>query len=90
MSFFLEQTQEKVQNVELKLRLAEADDLKIDDHTMKFGAAFWLRSSQNGEFQNFPMRITEDTDPHEISTWLELKMIYVPVTWLEDYKLESN
>jgi len=71
----------------IKVRLATPEDLKKDSKTLNYGQPFWLRSMFTGEFQNQPMKITEDTDPKELAEWLRFNMIYVPVKWSESYQM---
>ena len=73
----------KVEEVTLKLRLADANDLKVDSRTLKRGQPFWLKSMITGKFDNKPEIISLETDPGELAEWLRREMIYVPVSSLE-------
>ncbi len=78
-----EKTLPEVAEVILKLRPAEAADLKIDSRTLKRGQPFWLKSMITGKFDNRPEIISLETDPGELAEWLRRKMIYVPVSSLD-------
>lgn len=72
-----------IETIQVKLRLAEPEDLKVDARTLRYGQSFWLRSIQTKAFDNKAYIINQDTDPLELATWLKNKMIYVPVSDLD-------
>lgn len=74
-----------IETVEIKLRPAEAADLKRDNMTLKQGVCFWLKSNITGQFDNKNYIIDQDTDVMELKYWLDHNMIYIPVSdiWME-------
>ena len=68
----------EVVSISVRLRKADADDLKLNKKEFKIGQPFWVRSNSTGEFDNKNYLISEDTDPYEIKRWLDFGMIWVP------------
>lgn len=82
--FSMEQTEQKTQEeVVIKLRLAEPQDLKEDRFTLRTGQPFWIRSMISGTFDNGPRILSAATNTLELAQWLSNKMIYVPVSSLD-------
>lgn len=75
--------QTEVEEVTIKLRLADAYDLKLDNRTLKVGQPFWVKSMITGKFDNKPEIITPATNTDELAAWLANNMIYVPISSLE-------
>jgi hypothetical protein len=77
-----------METVEIKLRKAKPEDLKINDQTLRIGQPFWYKSLQSGKFSNHAYFITNDIDLYELKWQLEHGMIWVPINdaWLNDYK----
>lgn len=69
--------------ITIKIRLATANDLKIDSRTLRHGLPIWIRSIHTGEFDNSPVILDQYTDPNEIAHWLYHKMIYVAVSAID-------
>lgn len=72
-----------MEKITIALRLAEPEDLKIDNRNLRIGLPIWIRSMITGEFDNSPVILDEYTDPKEIAHWLYHKMIYVAVSALD-------
>ena len=73
--------------VQIKLRVATQDDLKVDDENLKVGQPFWYKSLQSGEFSNKAYIVSYDMNLDELKWQLDNGMIWVPVSdiWLKDY-----
>ncbi|MAR57222.1 MAG: hypothetical protein CMM93_08575 [Rickettsiales bacterium] len=83
-------SEKNILKVTVFLKLATADDLKVDQKTPKLGQPFWVRSCNSGQFDNQAYIIDEDTDPYEIANWLEQDMIYIPVSSIDAPTLKAE
>ncbi|MCQ0110305.1 hypothetical protein [Zhouia amylolytica] len=62
----------------VELKLADPEDLKLDNRNLKIGQPYWLKSSITGNFEGCYI-INEETDPFEVLNWLKNEMIYIPI-----------
>ena len=85
----MENNSEKILRIEVLVRLAAAEDFRVDKKTPKYGQPFWVRSCNSGEFDNQAYIIDENTDPYEIANWLEQDMIYIPVPSIDAPTLKA-
>lgn len=73
----------EIETIQIKLRKAEACDLKDGEKRRRWGQPFWLKSKHTGKFDNKQQIIDEDTDVYELARWLQEGMIYVPASDLD-------
>ncbi|MHA7843826.1 MAG: hypothetical protein ACX93I_10935 [Winogradskyella sp.] len=74
--------------VQIQLRKAEPEDLKLPDDTLKVGQPFWYKSLKDGTFDNKAYVMSYKMDLQEFSWQLQHGMIWVPVSdiWLNKYQ----
>ena len=73
----------QVEETTIKLRIATAEDLKINSSTLRHGQPIWIKSMLSGKFDNGPLIISDSTNTQELAEWLKFKMIYVPISSLD-------
>jgi len=74
-------------SVNIKLRLAESDDLKATSKTLWYGKCYAVINSDGSTVSGMHI-IDSDTDPLELKYFLDQKRLLVPVSCLdEDIKI---
>lgn len=67
----------------IKVRKATAIDFKADRKTLKIGVPYWLKSLKTGGFDNNNYISNPFTDTSELAEYLEMGMVYIPVSYFE-------
>ena len=75
--------------IQIELRKADSHDLKVDAKNLRLGQPLWVKSLETGKFDNKPVIIEEETDPHQLAHWLQGGQVFVPASDL-DLKNEEN
>ncbi len=75
--------------VSMQIRPADRYDMARSKKELRYGQVFFLKSVHTGKYSG-PYNVNEDTDPLDISMWLQHNMIYVPISPLEGKGLKAH